>query len=208
MENQEEINLKSFFYKLSSVNVGFNVYKSNNPHRICIEHLICSNCKSFWETGNKECYFCGTPNYHLFTCLECHKQSSITSSGKKCPYCGANGTLRQLCLNKNCPTNNENNEYLYNKVRNKSKSKSGAIFQGDGGFYIRQNSCKKCGSRFNEYSFAEINVVLNKNEATENYNNVFNVYIEREDSECPAKFYYTDNKQFDSIQNLLKYILD
>lgn len=194
----EKINLTSLYYKI--ISLGFDIFKSDNDANFLIVRNSCSSCKENWSFGIKECLFCGTQNYHIYTCTKCGYQSSITVSKKKCqnPKCFAENSLIQFCQNSKCLSNvNEDvREIIINNFGIFGKNKTG--------FSVRQNSCKKCGNIKNCYISFEINVV-SKEEDLENDTQLF---LLREALDKPIKLYKTTVNEFENIEDFLNYKLN
>lgn len=206
MNSDERIRLKSFLYIISSNEIGYHVYKNeDNQNNALIAKLVCSTCNKIWETGDTECFFCGTKNYFVYTCENCQQYYSITGNSIKCPNCGQN--LKKLCVNKNCPTNNSiDYPELFKRVRKKE------VFKTSGPYSIRQNSCKNCGSRSNNYLFSKIKVVFDIDDL-ENEENEVRIFINFESKYTPVKkyhYYVNQNKMEtkDGSLNEIKKMLD
>ncbi len=201
MDTKLRINSKSFFYNL--VSHGYYVYRSDDYNKFLIQKLICADCHDTWPTSLRECFLCGTENYHVYTCTTCGFRRSITASSiAKCPKCDAKNSFSQLCVNDECITNT--NLAIREKVIS-----TGGVFDGNGGFTTRQQSCKKCGSRNNHYVSAECEVVSNKEQLSASKNAVF---IEREADDLPANAYWVSNNnnfiQFATLDEFVNYQLE
>lgn len=199
MDTQVRVSLKSFYYNL--ISHGCQVYLNDEINKLLIVKLICTNCTENWKTGRQECFLCGTENFHVYTCIDCNHKISITAANKTtCPQCQSRGTLKQMCINPECVTNTSEN--LKEKV-----TSSGGVFQGNGGFSIRQMSCKQCGSTENKYASFECVVVPSKDDLT----TPNSVFVEREAADKAANSYWinvnNELKQFYNIDDLIVLML-
>lgn len=204
--------VKSFCYMLSSREIGYHYYKSDeNPQTIIISKLICEKCRSIWETSDKECFYCGSKNYFTYRCIKCGKVASITNSLKKCPNpsCDGINSMRQICFNPHCPSNNSKDfPEIYKKSRNE-----GIFTKGNLGNSIRITSCKKCGHRINKYVHTKIKIVFSREELL-NDEDTFSakLYVKRNENGESIKFYCISNNEYseshDGSRKSLSKILD
>lgn len=204
--------IKSFCYMLSSNEIGYHYYKNEeNPQMIIISKLICEKCHSIWETSDKECFYCGAKNYFTYKCIKCGRVTSITNSLKKCPNpsCDGVNSMKQICFNPNCPSNNPDNfPAIYKKSR-----EEGIFTKKNLGSSIRITSCKKCGHRINKYVHSKIKLVFSKEELLGDKDPFSaKLYVKRNENGESEKFYCLSNNEYiestDGSRKSLSKILD
>lgn len=155
LTNEQRKLFKNIYYLISSNGVGYHIYKNDEKENtILIAKLVCDNCRQIWETSMTECFYCGSPNHFVKTCIECNKIFSITKNNNTCDQCDKK-TLKVICINKNCPSRDDTKFPLLSKRITEKET-----FKKNDGNMIRQNSCKNCGNRINKYIYSEVKIIF------------------------------------------------
>ena len=141
-ENNKMITRKSIMYKM--ISLGCAVYLDDEDNFI-VNVLVCDKCKSLWRKSRTECFYCGTPNYHVYTCTACGERYSITNAKQKCTTKDCSGELVKMCINSECISNKlpDLREYL--------KEKGGVFQKGKSGSCYNEMRCKACGNKSSVY---------------------------------------------------------
>ncbi len=78
--------------------MGQNLYKEQQTPNTEAKPLLCGNCNSQIEAGQKFCSNCGkTAGPSLVKCISCKKE--IAANQKFCPECGSSQTVERNCPN-------------------------------------------------------------------------------------------------------------
>jgi len=203
---------KEIVYKLQSK--GFEIYKDNTTEKFLISKHVC-NCGEGWFTNKKQCIFCGSLGYNVYTCKNNHI-SKLASKPTKCSHknCDVKGEDLEIgCINPECSSNkNKIVKKLILKVT-KEKSKSQGIFTPKSAFSVSQSICFFCGDKSSQFICDELDIfVINNEKEIEkkvklsnkiliiNINNKFLTLCNGEN--------YKENKLMDDVdtQKILKYL--
>lgn len=187
------MNKKSIMYKI--ISLGFPVYTGDEEDEFLIATLLCSNCNEIWQMSRSECMFCGYENPHIYECRECKTRYSITRTSKKC--CGRN--LIKICINPDCITNT-------NKEIREYFDSVGGVFEMDkSGATLNEMRCKKCGNITNEYKSVIVKIVTDIKNIENKQNNI--CYLQKNTESDFAVLFNNEEKQFNCIEEILKYAL-
>lgn len=131
---------KSIMYRI--ISLGCSVY-TDDWDNFLISLLICQNpnCHTLWNKSRSECFYCGTENYHVYTCSECNKYYSITNAVKTCSTPNCTGVLTKKCINPNCISNTNS------KLASLLSSYNGVFQTNKSGSTLNEMRCKKCGEK-------------------------------------------------------------
>ncbi len=166
-KNQKLITEKSIMYKF--ISLGCSVYVDDWDNFI-VNILICKDCKTLWNNSRTECFYCGTENFHVYTCTECGKRYSITNASQKCSTPGCNGILVKRCLNNECPSNS------ISKLQVFLDSKGGVFEKKKSGSCYNEMRCKSCGNNTSIYVSKRVVIV---DEITSDLNDNEIIYIKK-----------------------------
>ena len=188
------MNKKSIMYKI--ISLGFPVYTGDEDDEFVIATLLCSKCNEIWQMSRSECMFCGHENPHIYECRVCHNKYSITRASKKC--CGEN--LIKICINPECITNKDEDIKKY-------FDDCGGIFEmSKSGATLNEMRCKKCGNKVNEYKSVVVKLVPDIKEIESADNEI--CYIQKNSESDFIILFNNTKKEFESIEDILKEILD
>lgn len=203
---------KEIVYKLQSK--GFEIYKDNTTEKFLISKHVC-NCGEGWFTNKKQCIFCGSLGYNVYTCKNNHI-SKLASKPTKCSYknCDVRGEDLEIgCINPECSSNkNKILKKLILKVT-KEKSKSQGIFTPKSAFSVSQSICFFCGDKSSQFICDELDifVIHDEKEIEKKVKlsnkiliiNIYNKFL----TLCNGEN-YKENKLMDDVdtQKILKYL--
>ena len=158
---------KSIMYKI--ISLGYSVYVDDWDEFI-INALVCKECGSLWNKSRTECFYCGTENFHVYTCNQCGKQYSITNAGQKCATRNCDGILLKKCINPDCISNTSIN------LQNLLRTQGGVFQKGCSGSCYNEMRCKVCGNKSSVYVSKQVVVVETLNDEL---NDVEKIYIQK-----------------------------
>ena len=187
---------KSIMYKI--ISLGCTVYVDEQGEFL-INVLVCQNCRQLWNKSRTECLYCGTENYHVFTCTECKKHYSITNAKQKCNTKGCEGKLIKACINPNCisNTNKRLEDYLI---------KYGGVFNiKTAGSTLNEMHCKKCGATVSTYIATKMEIVEEFDQRCTTLNKI---YVKRKGNNCFDARYNGQEVSDKDIETILKLFLD
>ena len=152
---------KEIIYKLQSK--GFEIYKDNSTEKFLISKHVC-NCGQGWFTNKKQCIFCGSLGYNVYTCKNNHI-SKLASKPSKCSNknCNVKGEDLEIgCINPKCSSNTNQNIKELILTITKEKSKSKGIFTPKSAFSISQSICFYCGRKSSQFISSELDIFIIK----------------------------------------------
>lgn len=135
--------IKSIAYAL--ISKGFEAYIPEDRDYILINRLECSECHEQWFMNLNECFICGSFEPQLNQCIHCGGYISKTNASNKCPHCGQRKKTTSPCLNPDCLSNKNF------KVKIEIDKKNGVFDRNNACFFIAEQNCIKCGSKYNIY---------------------------------------------------------
>ena len=183
---------KSIMYKI--ISLGCSVYVDDGNEFI-VNVLICDKCRHLWNKSRTECFYCGTENYHVFTCTKCEAMYSITNPKQKCTTVNCNGKLVKMCINPECPSNKmpKLKKYLI---------KRGGVFQkGKSGSLYNEMRCKVCGNKSSVFVSKQVVVV---DDFSDDMNDVEKIYIKKNSETNFDTVINGEANHFNSIDSIIE----
>lgn len=191
-KNEKMLITKSIMYKI--ISLGCSVYVDDWDEFI-VNVLVCKECGSLWNKSRTECFYCGTENYHVYTCSQCGKKHSITNSVQKCSTDKCEGVLLKKCINPEC---------ISNKLPKLSKylNDRGGVFQkGKSGSCYNEMRCKSCGNKSSVYISKQVIVSEDLNNEV---NDIEKIYIQKNTENDFDVVINGKVQKFDSVDEIVK----